>query len=224
MADAEHDDLIQGEIDGELDAKQRGELARYLLANPKARELRDEYRLLCATLDAFPEAEPPPQLKDSILAALPQSTAAPVRSFWTTPRWRYAALIAGALVAGTVVYEVVDGPGPATTELSGTMADTRSALDRVRLEQGPVTGSVSLYRDGGRLALGFDLQANSPVGVIVESGGRTVRVDGIAQSGAAAQHAVALPGPAIPGQTVGLTFLLDGRPVGRATLRVPNSP
>jgi anti-sigma factor RsiW len=224
MADREHEDLIQGEIDGELDAKQRGDLARYLLANPKARELRNEFRQLCASLDSLPEAEPPPQLKDSILAALPQSVVRANQSFWSAPRWRYAALIAGALVAGAVVFAVVEGPGPATSELSGTMAAARSAIDRVRLEQGPVTGTVSLYRDAGHLALAFDLQAASPVGVEVETDGRTLRIEGVGQDGSAAQHALALPQHGVPGQTIGLTFLLDGRPVGRATLRVPGSP
>jgi hypothetical protein len=224
MADAHHDDLIQAEIDGELDAKQRGELASYLLANPKARELRDEYRRLCATLDAFPEVDPPPQLKDRILAALPDHKVTPTRSFWSAPRWRYAALVAGALVAGAVVFEIVDGPGPATSEVSGTMAAAGSPVDRVRLDQGPVSGSVSLYREGGRLALAFDLRARSAVDVIVETGGRTLRVGGLGQAGAAAQHTLALPEPALQGQTIGLTFLLDGQPVGRATLRVPNGP
>jgi hypothetical protein len=222
MSDREPEDLIQGEIDGELDAKQRGELARYLLANPKARELRDEYRRLCAALDSFPEADPPPQLKDSVLAALPQSAVAPLPSSWSAHRLRYAALIAGALVAGAVVFAVVDGPGAALTEVSGTMAAAGSALDSVRLEQGPVTGTVSLYRDGGRLALAFELRSQGPVDVLVETGGRTLRVGGV--GGAAAQHALALPEPGVPGQTIGMTFLLDGRPVGRATLRVPASP
>jgi hypothetical protein len=224
MADQEHDDLIQAEIDGELDAKQRGELSRYLLANPKARELRDEYRQLCATLESLPMAEPPLQLKDSILAALPQSIVTPAGSLWSASRWRYAALIAGALVAGAVVFEVVDGPGPATTEVSGTMAAAHSTLDRVRLDQGPVTGTVRLYRDGGRPALAFDLQASGPVAVVVETGGRTLRVEGLGQGGIAAQQPLALPEPVAPGQTIAMTFLLDGRPVGRAQLRVPSSP
>ena len=55
MAHREYITLIHAEIDGELDAANRAELARHLLADPNARTLREDLRRLCTELDALPE-------------------------------------------------------------------------------------------------------------------------------------------------------------------------
>jgi len=226
MADVDPEELLHAEIDGELDAGRRGELARYLLANPQVRGLRNELHRLCSVLDAFTQIEPPAELKDRILAALPHPAAVPTRSFWSASRWRYAAVIAGVLVAGALVVETVRGPGPATSEVSGTLAAAPPAatIDSVTLSQGPVAGNISLRRIAGGLTLAFDVRVQSPVDVIVEIDGRTFRVDGLGQDGVAAQRVVSLPGVEMKGQSVALTFLVDGQPTSRAALRVPNSP
>ena len=86
--------LIHAEIDGGLDALQRGELARRLLADPDARALRDELHRLCAQLDEVEAVEPPAELSARILRALP-SAATPPRAFRRPVHpWRYAALAA----------------------------------------------------------------------------------------------------------------------------------
>lgn len=55
--------LIHEEIDGELDAAGRAELARWLLADPEGHALRDDLRRLCTALDSVPAVEPPAQLR-----------------------------------------------------------------------------------------------------------------------------------------------------------------
>ena len=80
MVDRKYLALIQTEIDGELDDHQRAELSRRLLADPSARLLRDQMRRLCQALDGVESAEPPPQLRSDILAALPQMRARRVKS------------------------------------------------------------------------------------------------------------------------------------------------
>src|ERR1700756_1135746 len=105
MADAPLLELLHAEIDGELDGQQRGELARRLLADPEVRALREDFQRLCAALDAVAGVEPPPELRESILAALPQSIPIRERSWWSTPRIRYAAIILLVLTAGAVVNE-----------------------------------------------------------------------------------------------------------------------
>ena len=67
--------LIQAEIDGALNDRERAELSRGLLADPALREVRDEMRRLCRALDSIPQAEPPAQLREDIFAALPQIQA-----------------------------------------------------------------------------------------------------------------------------------------------------
>jgi hypothetical protein len=226
MADSGRLALIHAEIDGELDERQRAELARALLADPEARAVREDLKRVCAALDALEEVEPPAQLRESILAALPQSTPSSARSWWSAPRLRYAALIAGVLAVGTVVYETVNGPRPATSDVAGTMAaaGAPTIVDTVRLANGVVSGRVSLYRDSAGLGLKFELAASAPVDVLVASDGHTLRVNGLDMRGGPGgpRTAVALPGFGRSREAVDVTFLMAGREVGRATLRAPN--
>jgi len=226
MTDSGHLALIHAEIDGELDGQQRGELARYLLADPEAGALREDLRRLCTALDALEDVDPPQQLRQSILDGLPQSTPSRARSWWSAPRLRYAALIAGVLAVGTIVYETVDGLRPATSDVAGTMAaaDAPTTVDTVRLGNGAVAGRVSLYRDrAGGLGLEFELVASAPVDVLVASDGHALRVNGLGMRNGpgGARTAVALPGFGMGGEAVDVTFLMAGREVGRATLRAP---
>ncbi len=225
MADSGHLALIHGEIDGELDGRQRAELASALLADPEAQALREDLRRVCAALDALEGVDPPPQLRRSILDALPQSTSSRARSWWSAPRLRYAALIAGVLAAGTIVYETLDGPRPAASDVAGTMAaaGALTSVDTVRLGNGVVSGRVSLYRDRAGLGLEFELVASAPVDVLVASDGHTLRVNGLGMRDAPGgpRTAVALRGFGSSGEAVDVTFLMAGHEVGRATLRAP---
>jgi|SRR5579863_7787690 len=214
--------LIHAEIDGELDGRQRSELARQLLADPGTRALRDHLRRLCERLDALEQAEPPAELQTRILTALPPAAAMPKRYRKALPRWRYAALFAGVLGAGAVVFETVRGPGPATNEITGTMAaGAPVTLDTVSLGDGAVAGRVSLYRDGAGLAVALELTAGGPVDVLVTTEGHTSRINGLTDEPGSAARIIALPGTAIKGQAVELTFLMSGRQVGSARLTVP---
>jgi hypothetical protein len=221
MADPARLALIHAEIDGELDARQRAELARSLLADPETRALREGLRRVCTALDAVEAVKPPPQLCASILAALPQDHARPARSWWSAPAWRYAAVLAGVVTVGTVVFGVLDGQRPATSDVAGTLAQPRAAttLDAVELSSGPVAGRVSLTSDGTGLGLAFELKASASVDVFVASGGYTFRINGLGGQDRAGRTTVALPGFRMDGQAVDLTFLMAGQEVGRATLR-----
>jgi hypothetical protein len=228
MADGGRLALIHAEIDGELDGQQRAELARALLADPEIQVLREDLRRVCAALDALEELDPPQQLRESILDALPQTTPSRARSWWSAPRLRYAALLAGMLAVGTIVYETVEGLRPATTDVAGTMAaaGAPATLDTVRLGNGVVAGRVSLYRDRAGLGLEFELVASAPVDVLVASEGRTLRVNalGVRDAPGGPRTTVALPGFGRSGEAVDVTFLMAGREVGHATLRLPKDP
>jgi anti-sigma factor RsiW len=228
MTDPRLTELIQGEIDGELDVQQRAELARRLLADPQARGERDELRRVCAELDAIPQVQPPSALRDNVLAALPQGqrTIRPrilTRDMWVSAhRWRYAAMLAVVLAAGAIVFQTVRGPGPAGTEAAGTMAT--GVLDKAQLD-GPVSGTVALYRDAAGLGLRFDLAASGPIQVVIRSDGQTLRLDGTTESDSAGlRRTIPLTGITAHGQSLGLTFLLAGRPAGSAQLRLPEAP
>jgi hypothetical protein len=222
MAHQEYTTLIHAEIDGELDAANRAELARHLLADPDARTLREDLRRLCTALDALPEVEPPAQLRQNILAALPQSTVK--RPRLSSPYWRLAAVLAAVVVAGAIVFETVKGPGPAAGNLSGTIAArTATIVDTVRLGDGPVSGRVSLLHERAQWAVEFDMVAGAPADVLIVSGAHKLRVNGIAgpdKTGGSPRR-VTLPGFEVSGEPVELSFLMAGRQVASATLRQP---
>lgn len=229
MTDEQRMALIHAELDGELGSEQRAGLARLLLADPQARAVRAELQDLCNQLGALGQVEPPPQLKDSVLNRLPPARLAAVTRTYPNAsfsRWRLAALFAGVLTAGTIVYETVQGPAPASRETAGTMAaDASTAVDSVLVGGGPVTGRATLYRDRSGLAVGLELSAADPVDVLIASSGHSFRInDLVSPPAGSVRRTVALPGVGMRGQDVDLSFLISGQTVSRAKLRAPSRP
>jgi hypothetical protein len=223
----EHMALIHAELDGDLSSQQRADLARLLLADPQLRALRDELKGHCSRLDAIGQVEPPPQLKDSILNRLRSVPVAPTYRKASLDRWRLAAMVAGLLMAGTIVYETVQGPAPGSRETAGTMAaDAPTTVDSVALGGGPVIGRATLYRDKNGLVLGLEVSTAEPVDVIVATAGDSLRINGLGRSEPAghAHQRVALPGVKMQGQDIELSFLVGERTLSRATLRAPAGP
>ena len=221
MADPDYIALINAELDGELDAAQRADLARCLLADPQARAQREQLRRLGELLDGMEAVEPPAGLQERVFAALPQSHFK--RRGLLSPAWRLAAVLAGVVAAGSLVFEAVKGPQPRSDQLTGTIAaQTATMVDTVGLGEGAVSGRVSLYRDRAELALQFEIVTSAPVDVLIASGGHTLRVNGLGgpnKPGASSGRTVQLPGFEMEGQPVDLTFLMGGRAVGKTTLR-----
>ena len=223
MADPDYIALINAELDGELDAAQRAELARGLLADPAVRALREDFRRLGQLLEQMEAVEPPAELHEGILAAMRQHIVKRPSAF--SPAWRLAAVLAGLVVAGALLLETtVKGPNPGSGDLSGTIAAQTSAMiDTVELG-GAVSGRVSLYRDRAQLTLRFETVASAPVDVVIASDGHTLRINALGgpdKSGAGAGSTVPLPGFLMNGQPLDLTFLMGGHPVAKATLRAP---
>jgi anti-sigma factor RsiW len=231
MTDLPYLHLIHAEIDGELDEHQRAALAGYLLGDTEARALRDGLRNMCAALDGMAAVEPPPLLRTNILAALPPMSAKPHRARrfdrWASPVWRYAAMFAGALIIGAVVYEAGDRRGPDASQVAGTMAGPGArplvVLDSVQLDLGPARGKASLYRAGAGVGLELDLVSSAAVDVLVASGEQTLRISGVGgpDNPGGRRTAVVLPGAVKHGETVDLTFLAGGRQIGTARLSIP---
>ena len=227
MTDDERMALIHAELDGDLSSQQRADLARLLLGDPQVRALRDELRGLCSRLDGVEQVEPPPHLKDSILGHLPSVPVVAGYRKASLGRWRLAAMVAGLLMAGTIVYETVQGPTPGSRETAGTMgADTPTTLDSVALGTGPVTGRATLYRDKSGLAVGLEVSAPEPVDVLVSTGDHSFRINGLGSSNPAGntRQTIALPGVRMQGQEIELSFLIGEQTVSRATLHAPSGP
>ena len=219
----EHDlDLIHAEIDGALDSHQRGELARRLLADPEVRAVRDELRRLCASLEQLPEVEPPAQLQVNIARALPPAGIPVRRPITLQPRWRIAAAVAGALALGSLLFVSLDGQKTGGAELAGTMAAPLAplTLDTARLQEGPVTGEVRLYRDAAGLGVSLDVAASVPVDAVITGGGHTLKVAGVGHKGTPTPVSLVGFGIEAP-QGLEISFLAAGAEVGHVRVTVP---
>jgi hypothetical protein len=223
MTDADLNALIQAEIDGELDAAGRAELARRSLADPGARALRDEYRRLAALLEGLPAVEPPEALARDIFAALPQPQAKGSR-LWSMP-WRLAALLAGVLIAGTLVFETVEGPSGGSGPLSGTIVASppMTMIDTVRLGDGPGSARVSLYRDHAQLAVKVEMAANPAADVVIANGDFDFRIRGADRGADAGSKLLLLPAAAAHQQSLDVALEVAGRTVAHATMSTGGS-
>jgi hypothetical protein len=219
MTDPHYLALIHAEIDGELDEHQRADLARHLLADPESRSLRDSLRRMCLAMDGVAAVEPPPELRSAILQALPpMAIGSAANRRRPAPAWRYAAMFAAALVGVALLYKAGIGRGPDPAEMAGTLAGNGARkgviVDTAHVNFGQVVGQVSLYRADATLSLDIALTPGEQVDVLVARGGQALRIAG-------PRAAVTLPGPAAPGQAVDLSFVVQGRQIGTAQLRVP---
>jgi hypothetical protein len=219
--------LIHAELDRDLSGEQRAALARLLLADSRVRALRDELRGLSMRLDGVGQVEPPPQLKDSILGRLGSVPVAKTYRKTSSSSWRLAAMVAGVLVAGTIVFQTMQGPAPGTRETVGTIAaDAVTTVDSVVVGSGTVNGRATLYRDKNGLAVGLEVSASEPVDVLISTGDKSFKINDLVRSSptGSARRTVALSGVRMQGQDIELSFLIGERTVSRATLHAPPGP
>ena len=237
MINEKYLELIQAEVDGELPDQDRAELSRFMLANPDAHAVRDELKCLCSTLEQVRPAEPPPELRASILAAVrvpaPAVGSRSPRSFLAqSGALRYAAAFAGGLIVSAIAFQVASDRGSAldVSDVAGTMVSqdpvSRSRpVDSVHVSLDQVSGTVSLFRSSSMRVVDFDLAAREPVEVVVVHDGQEARFSGFAQSGGAAaqRYALVLDGPGLEGAPIEIRFLTAGAVIHNESLKVPPS-
>lgn len=157
-------DLIQGDLDGELTAAERAELARLLLKDPEARRLQDHFRETDRLLRDVADAEPPAGLREAILAghagaALPGN---PGHRQFGWPAYRIAAVILGGLLI--VGLGILARDGDVTGKnLQGAFVSPAHELS-IRAEG--VEVHASLQRVGDTLRLELDVVTTIPCEVI----------------------------------------------------------
>jgi anti-sigma factor RsiW len=218
-------ELLQAELDGELDAHSRAELARLLLADSKVRALREGLRNLGGQLDALGHAEPPADLKDAVMRSLPAASPAsvaarpePSRQLWRAGSWRYAAALAGVIVAGAAVVRLAGGQFGPESEMAGTLAAQRAELPAVATLSGATAplGTASLARDAAGLRLTVDLAPGTPLDLRVADHEHSLAINGLGQG----RTVLRLPGLGDAGQPIELRFLAKGQEVARARLQL----
>lgn len=157
--------LIQGDLDGELSPTQRAELARVLLQDHDARRLQQEFRRTDQLLRDIPAAEAPANLRADILAArgLSERPVDAERPRFSQPFYRIAAVVlVGVLVVG--ISELLRDSNAPTPNLQGSM--NAAAQDHLTLRADDVEISASLTRVGSSLRLEINSTATIPGEVI----------------------------------------------------------
>ena len=164
-------DLIQKDLDGELSAAEKAELARLLLQDPELRRLRDELSRTDALLRAVPAAEPPAGLQAAILSALGLSSRGNERTSSSAAGWgryRLAAAVLGGVVVVGLGYRMISTQenldGLKGSIVAGTVAP--AAADEVVLAVAGGDITARLFREGARTRLTLESSGLEPVEVI----------------------------------------------------------
>jgi hypothetical protein len=233
MVEEKYLELIQADVDGELPERQRAELSQYLLANPEARALRDELRQVCTALDSLAAADPPPGLRDAILAGTHLPAPRPMRGGAARfPLLRLAAAFAGGLFVSAIAFQLGGNRQAAfdVSEVAGTLASRdpvagSEPVDSVQVSLDQARGTVSLFRTATMRVVEFDLAVQRPLEVVVVHDGQEARFSGLGQAGVTAnqRYALVLEGAGQAGSAIDIRFLASGTEIHRDVLEVPAS-
>ena len=193
-------ELIHAELDDELDAAGRAELAARLAANPQARLQRDQWQRMAYSLARLAPVEPPAGLHQrwqpqTVVARL----AAPRRP--AQRRWigRGVALAAATLAVAfglsltDIGRQALDGNQMVGTMGAATAVDADPSR-RVPLAADGITGSVALQPGKAGWDLVFDLDTRDPVSVSATYDPAALRLQGYARAGAGDRSVTATPG------------------------------
>jgi len=225
-------ELIQADLDGELSVAQRAVLARLLLQDPEARHLHTEFRRTDQLLRNIAAAEPPPGLREAILAGSAPSVR-PGQSGqrpYGLPLYRMAAVILGGLLVAGLSYVLIDAQvrGP---DLQGSLVAPQGHLS-LRAEGAEV--SASLRRDGEKLRLELNSSTTIPCEIIARiDPATTIFVGKTGDAALSTTNSQVTVVPAMGSQEVVLDFSgaapirlelrSDGRLLGEGSLSVSNS-
>lgn len=197
------DELIQGDIDGQLEADDQATLQQKMEQNIQVQQSYRDYRHLVESIDELPMLEAPQGITDRVLASslhfneasavgsrqAGPHTAAPRSSLFSSwfefPALRYALAFAiGAVFAGSLLQ--IDEPtiaGVGSANMVGTMSAPPgftkfSSLD---IEHDVFRGRLELLRAEQQLQLRFALETEEPLQVLVEFTDAVHRLAGFSQ-------------------------------------------
>lgn len=207
-------ELINADIDGEISATEKQQLASALADSAEAQAMHTELSGLGAALDALPDLDPPPHLKHTIMAAVPASPVAEERPGWlpslfAAPALRYAAMfVAGSLLTLSLMSsdDMSNRAFSDVTGLVGTISDRvpeGPGVQITRIDRPEVAGRVSLRDSGPLLIVDFDLVSSGPVDIVASYADQTVWFNGFAQ--------LESPGASISAESGRITMRVDGK-------------
>jgi hypothetical protein len=197
-------DLIQADIDGVASEADRARLRDLLANDPEARDEHRRLRSLRDLLAAVPPEAPPAQLAARVMHRVRAERAGShggiVRRFLSSwPGGRVAIPYAYAAAAGAAIgilgFHVLTGGGslgPDALEREATATIGSAPLgvetSRLALTSGTITGSATLRRLDGSLALDVDLPAEGSLDVSIDFDPASVKFIGISNRTGGVDH------------------------------------
>jgi hypothetical protein len=189
-----YQELMHGELDGEVSNEELVALREYLAAHPEAQSVQAELKKLTAVLNQVEDIEVPDDLHESILAALPRRrptfdiSARNSRSRFRMPLIRYGYALAAGLLLGVVLTGVVfrNLSSVEKSDVYGTMTPLENTFhyvvaEQMRLAAPDLGGTVELRRSGDSEFLVFDLHGEQAVNVEVSFDGSQAGLRGFTQ-------------------------------------------
>lgn len=171
--DEHHWALINGQVDGELNASEQKELTALLASSEELREIHAELSSLAEYLHNAPEKVPPGYLRNAISSTvrlpLEKQANESRRGFstWLTEHWLgpVFALTAGVLLTVGIYETSPDSISPTdTVSMSGTIVSSRPVqdgklIDRFQINDNSINGSAEMRELGPDLVI--DVVLNS---------------------------------------------------------------
>ena len=177
-------ELIHRDIDGLASPEEQRELALVLESSEDARDEHARMRTLCELLDGATSADPPPGLRDAILARIPVASAASFPSVarpaaGRRPSWgpsgrgaRRSRLGLAAALAATVggvallLFRAPDFQQLDPASLAGTIGQPAPGTASLRLEGEPLAGTILLQRHTQGFTIEITMDTSRPIGLV----------------------------------------------------------
>jgi hypothetical protein len=190
-------ELLNGSIDGELNAAEQLELDQLLASSDSVRDLHKELENFAGVLEELPEREPPQYLQDTIenQVRLPAQKAASGEKqgffdAWSPANWLRTgfALAAGAVLT-VGIYQMGSEPMSArdAEQMTGTVVknpvnDSLYLNDSISIDTDTLTGLVELRNTGDVFTLDLQLNSDGPSEVIVTFANRGLEFETITRN------------------------------------------
>jgi hypothetical protein len=191
--DSRQNELLNGGIDGELNAEERGELDKLLASSESIRDINKELTDLTDLLDATPERDPPEYLQQAIVRSvrLPvadkQEEKPGIFAGWLPSNWlRTGVALAAGAVLTVGIYEM--GSVPMTAEDSANLVGTivqkpvpgqGILIDTVYINNDSLAGVVELRKNEDLYTLDVQLNSDGLTEVNVDLTGLGLEFEGI---------------------------------------------
>jgi len=184
-------DLLNGSIDGELNAVEQAELDTLLAGSADVRDLHEELSALTGILDGAPEREPPEYLHEAIISQVRLPVNAGVSepkpglfSEWLAAPWMRTglAMTAGVLLTFGIYQTGTENLSPEdTARMTGTVVKNPAGalLDSTQFNADTIIGKAELRSRDGQLFVDVYLESDGKVVLNLGFTGQDLEYGGI---------------------------------------------